>query len=87
MEYHEPWCGDVSLSRPVDRGTRADSPEALPRRGDAVDRWLKEWRDDFKGFNGDDVWAVLDDMLDDYRLHADTGTALDADVSEGDAAT
>jgi hypothetical protein len=55
------------------------------RRDDDVDRWLKRWRDvqgDPAEHAYDPFWGLLDQMLDDYRLHADTGTPLDAEVSE-----
>jgi hypothetical protein len=48
-----------------------------PRRDDAVAAWLKRWRDQFhsEGIT-DPRYTVLDDLLDDYREHADTGTSL-----------
>lgn len=52
-----------------------------PKRDDDVDRWLKKWRDQFTAINS--AYQILDDMLDDYRLHADTGTPLDAEVQGG----
>lgn len=46
------------------------------KRGDDVEAWIKRKRDegtlDYLGF--------LDDLLDDYRLHADTATPLSMDV-------
>ena len=54
--------------------------EHQPRRGDDVATWLKKWRDQFpkRNKNGfaNERYQVLDDLLDDYRLHADTGTPL-----------
>jgi hypothetical protein len=59
---------------------------ALPERGDAVDLWLKAARDDWAGDMGDPrppQWFVIDHLLDDYRLHADTGTPLDQHACDG----
>lgn len=51
----------------------------LPSRDDDVATWLKAARDQE---NGDGTpwdrarWNVLDDLIEEYRLHADTGTPL-----------
>ncbi|MFJ7999006.1 hypothetical protein ACIQ7D_17920 [Streptomyces sp. NPDC096310] len=47
----------------------------LPRRGDALDTWLEAQRD---AHRDDDrgQWSTLDNLLDRYRAHADTGTPL-----------
>lgn len=51
-----------------------------PARGDEFEAWLKAQRelylDDSTG------WNIVDDLLDTYRLHADTGTPLDDHVCE-----
>jgi hypothetical protein len=52
-----------------------------PRRGDPVEAWLKGQRDEFE--YGDSVWPILDYVLDQYRLHADTSTPLDEHCCEG----
>jgi hypothetical protein len=54
------------------------SPTAapLPRRGDAVEAWLRAHRDRHASVTRDPEWEALDWVLDDYRLHADTGTPL-----------
>lgn len=49
-----------------------------PERGDQVDQWLRRRRDELEGVGG--FWVVIDNLLDDYRLHADTGTPLYLDV-------
>lgn len=54
--------------------------EPLPRRGDQFEQWLKAHRD--RRQERDGVWWYLDEMLDDYRLHADTGTPLDQHCCE-----
>ncbi|MEU3507636.1 hypothetical protein ABZ733_06870 [Streptomyces longwoodensis] len=52
-----------------------------PRRGDVFEAWLKAQRDEYAS---DSLgWSVLDDALDRYRLHADTGTPLSEYVCEG----
>lgn len=55
----------------------------LARRGDDVEAWLKRWRNRHpnKGVWAA-AWHAIDNMLDDYRLHADTGTPLGEDVRE-----
>lgn len=57
--------------------------ETRPARGDQFEAWLKAQRDEFA--RGDSPWPVLDYLLDNYRLHADTGTPLDEHVCEGRA--
>lgn len=53
-----------------------------PRRGDVVEAWIKRARDDFQkeAAPGATAWHVLDDLLNDYREHADTGTPLSENV-------
>ena len=79
------YCGVVYLARrtgtefiPLQTGEIGFHPE----RGDQVDRWLKKWRDSFpQGVQGTSHgWHVVDDILNDYREHADTGTPLDAEI-------
>ncbi|MFE7462349.1 hypothetical protein ACWFMI_24820 [Nocardiopsis terrae] len=57
---------------------------ALPVRGDAVATWLKAHRD------AADDWtptkATIGHLLDEYRLHADTGTPLNQHACEGNCA-
>lgn len=52
------------------------------RRGGEVEAWIKRWRDRYT--RQGPRWLALDDMLDDYRLHADTGTPLSGEVREHD---
>lgn len=61
--------------------------ETQPRRGDAFEAWLKTQRDqyDSHGANDHEVYDLLDGLLDQYRLHADTGTPLSGHVCEGRA--
>lgn len=80
-------CGVVYLrKRPeVINLTFSDQPKAepfrfQPMRGDEVERWLKVWRDHFPD---DEMRQTIDDMLEDYREHADTGTPLDAIIERG----
>src|SRR3954467_6413248 len=44
--------------------------KAHARRGDAVDAWIKRFRDQYR-YPSDPRWGVLDVLLDDYRNHAD----------------
>lgn len=55
----------------------------FPRRGDGFEKWLKSQRDEYT--KNTVSWNVVDILLDDYRLHADTGTALDEHACSGDA--
>lgn len=50
------------------------------RRGDEFEAWLKERRDQYdKNLPYSQIaWFALDDALDDYRLHADTGVPLES---------
>jgi hypothetical protein len=52
--------------------------EHRPERGDQVEVYIKRKRDEYP--HDDAGWIILDDLLDDYRLHADTGTPLAVDV-------
>lgn len=49
-------------------------PVFMPARGDAVEAWLKAQRD--ACFGHASTHNVVDGLLDEYRLHADTGTPL-----------
>lgn len=54
-----------------------------PQRGDAVEAWLKAERDAQKDQYGHaPLWYALDNLLDRYRLHADTVTPLGEHVCE-----
>lgn len=53
----------------------------VPRRGDAVDQWLFAQRARF--IDDGPAWVAVDEVLDQYRLHADTRTPLDQHVCEG----
>lgn len=44
-----------------------------------MEAWIKRHRDRFNQVQGRE-WRAIDDLLDDYRDHADTGTPLDLDV-------
>lgn len=60
--------------------TTTDTPVPLPLRGDHVDAWLRAQRDEYPA---DSIaWGVLDDLLDTYRGHADTGMPLDEHACE-----
>lgn len=53
--------------------------DTQPRRGDAFEQWLKTQRDAYEQTTGRE-WRALDEVLDTYRLHADTHTPLDEHV-------
>lgn len=46
-----------------------------PERGSDVEAWIKAKRNRFMQLE-DVEWFAIDDMLDEYRLRADTGTNL-----------
>lgn len=55
------------------------------RGGTPVEAWIKRHRDKFPKpdlywAESDLQWATLDDLLDDYRKHADTGKPLSEDL-------
>jgi hypothetical protein len=58
----------------------AEGYQAAPRRGDQFEQWLKAQRD--KNREGSEGWNFFETLLDDYRLHADTGTPLDQHVCQ-----
>ena len=58
----------------------AVSDEHKPERGSDVEAFIKSWRDRYPRDCYQSV--ALDDMLDDYRLHADTGMPLTMDVTD-----
>ncbi|MET9304960.1 hypothetical protein ABZX68_06425 [Streptomyces cellulosae] len=58
--------------------------ETQARRGDAFEQWLKARRDEWAP-EGCQPWQILDQTLEEYRLHADTGTPLGEHVCEGKA--
>jgi hypothetical protein len=49
-------------------------PKPLPSRGDDFERWLKYQRD--LCFGHATTYNAVDGLLDEYRLHCDTGTPL-----------
>lgn len=65
----------------VPDGAEPEPPAMLPRRGDQFEQWLKQQRDQYSEAH-DTQWDVIDGLLDQYRLHADTGTPLDQHVCE-----
>jgi hypothetical protein len=83
-------CGIVwpcPTFKALDVAAETPQPEtqAAPRRGDAVDQWLTAQRNKhgWKGSNDRTLFDALDNVLDQYRLHADTGTPLGDHVCEG----
>src|SRR5690606_34479387 len=81
--YRDAWNGGVMdaadrLRRMADE-TATETPE--PHRGDAFEQWLKARRDEWAP-EGCQPWQILDQTLEEYRLHADTGTPLGEHVCE-----
>ncbi|WP_327066812.1 hypothetical protein [Kitasatospora sp. NBC_01302] len=59
----------------------AAGQQPLPRRGDQFEQWLKAQRDEYE-VESSEQWKALNEVLDTYRLHADTGTPLDQHCCE-----
>lgn len=79
-ESRELWKQRAEAARWVP-GRKMSGTDPLPHqavRGDDVDRWLKRRREECRRPDGS--WYVVDNLLDDYREHADLGSPLDADV-------
>lgn len=57
----------------------------VPTRDDAVAAWIKRSRDQYEHdehvYTTDMRWDALDDLLEDYREHADTGVPLGREVA------
>lgn len=63
---------------------KAPPETPLPARGDAVEAWLRAHRDRYvDSYGRTRAWYLFDDLLDQYRLHADTATPLGEHVCEG----
>lgn len=53
------------------------------RRGDEVEAWIKAARDEYtEDPDMEGPWDALDNLLDDYRLAADTGRPLNDDEEQ-----
>lgn len=74
-------AGDAELRRMADETA---TTQTQPRRGDAFEQWLKERRDEWAP-DGCQPWQILDQALEEYRFHAETGTPLGEHVCEGQA--
>lgn len=77
-DYEDDTIKEWGFAQPEDavelRAVAAPAPPHQAQRGDEVAAWLKKHRD---GYSKPQVgWFVLDELLEDYRLHADTGTPL-----------
>jgi hypothetical protein len=61
----------------------------IPKRGDACEAWLKARRDSllylrdsplYDASRDDETWQLLDELLEDYRRHADLHIPLSETV-------
>lgn len=62
-----------------------DGTAHQPVRGSDIDTWIKAARDVIHpkaGLGDQGAWWALDDLLNDYRLRADTGATLTADPAD-----
>jgi len=75
-----PW--EAIHERAKELAAEAPQTETRPRRGYAVDQWLKAQRDEYE-VRSSPQWGALDEVLDTYRLHADMGASLGEHVCEG----
>lgn len=69
------------MERRADEVRQPDT-KTRPARGDAFEAWLKAQRDEYE-VRSSPQWHALDEVLDTYRLHADTGTPLDQHACDG----
>lgn len=69
-----------SVEATVTEAVQRIGRQQLPRRDDAVEAWLKAQRD--ACFGHASTYNVIDGLLDEYRLHADTRTPLHEHVCE-----
>lgn len=53
----------------------------LPMRGDAVEAWLEEKRDEHQERSA--VWYALEDVLHEYQMKANDGTVMVAPELQG----
>lgn len=69
-----------------DDGEAGEVAEHQPRRGSAIEAWLKAKRDTYGADPsvGGSAWWALDDLLDDYRYAADFGEPLGPREEAGD---
>lgn len=65
--------GITDAGRAALQATEPTQAQHLPRRGDAVERWLAATLDKYPG-------TTAGDLLTLYRMRADAGVALDADL-------
>lgn len=68
--------GQAYATREAHTGKPRTPMGELPSRDDVVAAWLKQERDQALELGYESRAAVIDELLDDYRLHADTGTPL-----------
>ena len=55
-------------------------------RNSDVAAWIKRHRDSYNreaSQSGAEAWQAVDDLLNDYRTHADYGLPLHQEVNEG----
>ena len=74
-------AGPAPLFRDYLRHTPKGGVMRLPMRGDDVENWLRWQRDKWE--RDADEWGIINDVLDEYRKHADTGTPLTEEVQGG----
>jgi hypothetical protein len=72
-------CRAQRLPRTIDPATVPHTA----RRGSDIEAFVKAYRDQFPRDMLDGRFHAIDDLLDLYRLHADTGVPLGEPVSEG----
>jgi hypothetical protein len=77
--------GKVELTEDFDWGGVGVQPAHKAQRGSNVETYIKRMRNILRNSDGTDNLRsqAADWILDDYRLHADTGTPLDQEASDG----
>ncbi|WP_282790860.1 hypothetical protein [Streptomyces sp. CC224B] len=76
-------AGEAVCRTPETHNWGCGCPTDPPHRGDKVDVWLRARREEYP--HGTPEWHTVDQVLDRYRLHADTQTLLSEHLCEGHA--
>lgn len=75
-----PWCATELHAAPHTPAAAEQPGPHRARRDSDVEAWIKAAREEHPTY---EVWHAFDELLDDYRLHADTGTPLTEHACEG----
>lgn len=76
-------CNMIEAGRSAGYGEARRETPALTL--ESIETWLKKWREEYRDPDGQkrNPWYTVDGMLDDFRLHMQTGTPLDQPAADG----